>query len=157
MWTSGRFSEYVVASLNQALDQLKTRFGVTHFWLIGHSGGGALAVLLAKRRQDVESIITLAGNLDHQAWTQHHHYLPLETSLNPIDAFPLSSQISRWHIFGEKDEVIPHEIFEAASNKDTGANIIIEKKFNHHCCWQKRWPYYLDIIQKHHPPINFAP
>ena len=35
--------------------------------LIGYSGGGAIAVLTASRREDVLSVRTIAANLDHSA------------------------------------------------------------------------------------------
>lgn len=71
-WTSHRFAPEVIASANLALEALKKKFGAQCLVLVGYSGGGAVAALLAEQRLDVVRLITIAGNLDHRAWTSHH-------------------------------------------------------------------------------------
>ena len=44
---------------------------------VGYSGGGVLAVLIAERLDNVAGVITVGANLDTDAWTEHHGYLPL--------------------------------------------------------------------------------
>ncbi|MBP6700397.1 MAG: hypothetical protein KA135_04085, partial [Halioglobus sp.] len=67
-WTEGRFSEPVIRSTSDALDAIKKHYDSEAVSLIGYSGGGAVAVLVAARREDVRQIITVAGNLDHLEW-----------------------------------------------------------------------------------------
>src|SRR5688572_7419130 len=83
LWTGGRYSGQVVQAMQKALDQLRDESPEIRWLLIGHSGGGSLAMLIAQGRKDVAGIITLAANLDTDAWTRHFGYLPLEQSLNP--------------------------------------------------------------------------
>ena len=67
-WTTLRFSESVVASMAAALKAAVGSMVEQGFVLIGHSGGGTLAMLLAQRLDRVQSVVTIAGNLDIEAW-----------------------------------------------------------------------------------------
>jgi len=109
MWTSGRYSVTVVESITKVIEKIRAQTGARKIRLIGHSGGGALAMLIAQRI-DVEQVITLAGNLDTDAWTTHHRYTPLYASLNPAKQTALPLHISQWHLLGGKDTVIPPRI-----------------------------------------------
>ena len=72
LWLGGRFSEKVVHLSNQAIDSLKQRFQAEELVLVGYSGGGAVAALVAATRDDIAGLISVASNLDHTTWTQHH-------------------------------------------------------------------------------------
>ena len=65
--------------------------------LIGHSGGGALAVLLAPSVPEVTGVMTIAANLDTRAWTELHGYAPLDNSLNPVARGRLPSTVHAVH------------------------------------------------------------
>lgn len=145
LWTSGRYSQEVVKAMNEALDTIKEQTGAKTFSLIGYSGGGALAVLIASSRSDVKNLLSIAANLDHTKWTQHFGYLPLNSSLNPIDYFPLSHKIERWHLIAKKDKTIPASILISAAILDVGSNIKEYESFDHRCCWEKYWPEVLRL------------
>ncbi|WP_414683398.1 lipase family protein, partial [Methylophaga sp. UBA5088] len=87
LWTSARFSTEVVESMNQAVTELKNQFQASSLRLIGYSGGGAIATLLAAERNDVDQLVTVTGNLDTTAWTEMQHISALTDSLNPADAW----------------------------------------------------------------------
>ncbi|BCS89482.1 alpha/beta fold hydrolase [Pseudodesulfovibrio sediminis] len=106
-WTSARFSEQVVADMSLALDQAKVMAGARELELVGYSGGGAVAVLLAARRSDVRAIVTAAGNLDHRFWTAFHGVSPLRHSLNPADVAEQVQGIRQVHIVSRDDSIIP--------------------------------------------------
>ena len=61
-WTSARYGEEVVNSLVSAIAQL--RRDQQPILLIGYSGGGTLASLLAGRLSGDVRLLTIAGNLD---------------------------------------------------------------------------------------------
>lgn len=148
-WTSGRYSQEVVKAMNEALDTIKERTGAKDFSLIGYSGGGALAVLIASSRSDVKNLLSIAANLDHAKWTQHFGYLPLDSSLNPIDYFPMGNNIERWHLIAKKDKTIPASILISAATSDVGSHIKEYENFDHRCCWGKYWP---EILRLTLPP-----
>ncbi len=71
IWTDRRFSDEAVESISTALDKIKLKMGASHVELVGHSGGGAIALLPAARRYDVKSVQILAGNLTPD-FTSYH-------------------------------------------------------------------------------------
>ncbi len=151
LWTSHRYSKQVVDEMNEALAQLKKIFNIQKMVLVGHSGGGTLAMLLAKMRsdeKDIVAVVTLAGNLDHQAWTNYYGYLPLTGSLNPVDNPPLPSTVVRWHFAGTKDKSVPAELIKAAAEKDNGATIQVLDNVDHNCCWGAQWNKTVEDIKK---------
>ncbi|UTW10213.1 hypothetical protein [Marinobacterium rhizophilum] len=84
-WLNKRFAPEVIQSYSLALDRLKQTCNAASLTLVGYSGGGAIATLLTAQRQDVDLLITVAGNLDPVYWTRHHQITPLRGSLNPAD------------------------------------------------------------------------
>lgn len=141
-WTDSRFAAEVVLSEDQALDQLKSRFNAQNLNLVGYSGGGAIAALLAARRNDIGSLITVAGNLDHRAWTSLHKISPLENSLNPSDYIDQLKDIKQWHFVGSNDKNIPVDIISSFANRfpsKNSPNVLVIPEFDHHCCWSDQW------------------
>lgn len=139
-WTGRRFAPEVVSATGQAVDLLKTRFGATRLTLVGYSGGAAVAMLVAARRTDVTRVVTVAGNLDHKAWTSYHRVDPLTGSLNPADD---AVQVAQWHFVGQGDTVIPPRLVQAYAERFEGAArpmVQVVPGFDHHCCWAAAWP-----------------
>ncbi len=105
-WSSHRLSPEVIESLNTAITMAKEKTKAEKISLIGFSGGGGAAVLIAAMRDDVEFIGTLAGLLDHKAWTKQHKISPLHGSLNPLDKIELVKNIKQLHITSSDDKII---------------------------------------------------
>lgn len=141
-WTDARFSADVIQATDEAISQLKARYGARRLSLIGYSGGAAVAALVAAGRHDVDRLITVAGNLDSQAWTEHHRISPLRHSLNPADAAKRLAQIPQWHLLGQQDRVIPALIAQSFARRAPAQQqlIIPFPGFDHHCCWAAQWP-----------------
>jgi pimeloyl-ACP methyl ester carboxylesterase len=140
LWTGGRYSAVVVDAMRSALDQLGRKFPGKSWLLIGHSGGGSLAVLIAQGRTDVAGLITLAANLDIDAWTRHFGYLPLAQSLNPATMPQLPDGILRWHYAATRDHQVPSTLIAEAAQRDSHARFILLEG-DHECCWQHHWPH----------------
>ena len=135
LWTNARYSETVVNALMQAIEQIAPRGNIE---LVGYSGGGTLAALVAHRLTRVSRVLTLAANLDHDAWSKHHGSLPLTSSLNPADD-ARSSDGSELHLFGSDDRIAPAALAKAYFEEHTAAVGVIDG-FTHHCCWVEQWP-----------------
>lgn len=144
LWTHKRYSLEVVESLNAALDVIARDY--EHIVLIGHSGGGTLAMLLAPRRSDVMAIVTLAGNLDTTRWVQYHNYSPLIGSLNPAAQAPLPESISQWHYLGDDDAKITPEMLLPMISQQPHTRLQLLGNIDHSCCWASVWPGILDQL-----------
>ena len=142
-WTTHRFSAEVVASMNRAIDRLKADHGARALELVGYSGGGAIAALVGARRDDVARLITVAGNLDHAAWTRLHRLTPLVGSLNPAEWAPVLANRWQIHLSGAEDREVPPELAEAwvrRTGSTATTSLRVVPGFDHHCCWAESWP-----------------
>jgi len=138
-WTLERFSPEVVQSLARALELELERFGPGRVTLIGHSGGAALALLLADRVGAVDRVITVAGNLDVGGWTRLHGYAPLSGSLDPMTSGPHRSDLMLLHLAGAADRNVPATLIQGAAAR-LGGTVIVLPHFDHQCCWRRLWP-----------------
>jgi len=146
-WTSHRYSPKIVNSLSQALDNwLQKHPQFTRLVLIGYSGGGTLATLIAPKIQPWK-LITLSANLDTDTWSKIHHYTPLTGSINPTRQPLLNDAIKQLHISGKKDTNIPTSMTLRYVQKYTSANILIIEN-QAHCCWERHWPNILTTIKQ---------
>lgn len=104
-WTTARFAPEVIQDEYVAIKKTINNRPVI---LIGFSGGAQIAGILAANTDlNVKKIITIAGNLDHKAWTKYHHLPDLTGSLNAADFKTKLNSIPQKHYIGEKDKVIP--------------------------------------------------
>lgn len=129
--------------MDSALNQLKDMFDARRLTLVGYSGGGAVAALLAVRRSDVIRLVTVAANLDHEAWTEYHRLSPLRESLNPIDDAIQLREISQVHFVGSADIVVPPKIvhtFKKTLGHSPRVDVQTLSGFDHECCWVEAWP-----------------
>lgn len=143
LWTSARYSETVIGSL---VDVIKTETvgRSVPLTLIGYSGGGALAVLIAHRLNNVEQVITVAGNLDTDAWVKKQGFVPMSASLNPMRHARLGG-LEHVHMAGEEDRNIDKRWIERFSMLNAGRYIEING-FGHRCCWLEHWPTLLKAV-----------
>ncbi len=141
-WTNRRYAPEVISSASYAIDQLKERSRAKNITLVGYSGGGSLAVLLAAKRTDVTEIITVAANIDLGYWVARDHFTPLTGSLDPADFATDVAQIPQIHLTGEKDTVIGTDVVQAFLAKmppGHHAHLIEYRGFSHNCCWAEQW------------------
>lgn len=104
-----------------------------------------LAALLAERRDDILSLRTVAGNLDHEALNNYHHVSPLRDSLNPIDAATRLKNLPQIHFIGTKDKIVPGFIasnFVRAQGSDRCTRIV-RVQAGHDKGWAQKWPHLL--------------
>lgn len=105
-WTTARFAPEVINAEYEAIKQIA---GNNPVILVGFSGGAQVAGLVATAKSglNVKKIITIAGNLDHLAWTQYHNLPPLNESMNLESYQKQFAQIPQIHYIGNDDKVMP--------------------------------------------------
>lgn len=142
-WTSDRFSPEVMNSMDAALDNIKSKYDITEFNLVGFSGGGAVAALLTAERNDVASLRTVAGNMDHETLNRIHNVSQMPRSLNPVGVAASIANVPQHHFIGEWDEVVTPAIFDsfrAAAGPSNCIRSSMVKKVDHEDGWVNIWP-----------------
>ena len=142
-WTSHRFAPEVIESTSAVIDQAKKMAGATFIELVGFSGGGAVAVLVAARRSDVTSIRSVAGNLDHVTLNRRKGVSPMTGSLNPADVAAQVSAIPQIHYVGAEDDIIGAYVAESYRRRAATSNCIaiqIISGASHTGGWVDMWP-----------------
>ncbi|MGE8066186.1 alpha/beta fold hydrolase [Pseudomonas sp. NPDC089569] len=139
-WTSDRFSSNVMASMDAALDALKREFGVEQFELVGHSGGGAVALVLAGMRDDVSQVQTLAGNVDPVYWTELNNLSALNNPITPLQYKERLKTIPQRLFVGSRDLIVPPAVSSEYVSKLCGKCIEISSiNADHQNGYQAAW------------------
>ncbi len=142
-WSSHRYAPEIVRAMNNVIDQFLAIYPARGIILVGYSGGGTLATLMAAKRQDVALLVTLAANLDHEAWTTYHEVTPLSGSLNARDVITQIAMIPQIHFLGDQDTVVPPDTLNYIRREFSKINLDpfrIINGFDHTCCWVDSWP-----------------
>ncbi|MFU7502820.1 MAG: alpha/beta hydrolase [Candidatus Tisiphia sp.] len=143
-WTDKRMAEEVIESTNIVINSINNGNPAN---LVGFSGGGGVAVLVAARNKHIKDIITIAGNLDIENFSKHHGIYTLKESLNPIDYAIKISNIPQLHLSGSKDAIVPSKIMHGyikASSSDCTQQKIFPN-ITHIKGWDKVWQDVLKI------------
>ncbi len=136
-WTTARFAPEIIAAQAIALKQIT---GTAPITLVGFSGGAQVAGLISVLYPEIKihKIITIAGNLDHPAWTQYHQVLPLADSLDLNNYRTQLAQFKQVHYVGTADEVMPPFLNQKFVTDK--ATIIKVKGATHNNGWQSVIP-----------------
>jgi pimeloyl-ACP methyl ester carboxylesterase len=148
LWTNARYGEVVLASMAAAITAIAAARAPAGVVLIGYSGGGTLAVLLAARLPAVNAVVTVAANLDVAAWTRLHGYSPLTDSLDPA-RMTEGRVVPQWHLTGSLDRNVPPALNAGLAARLPCAEFKVIEGFDHHCCWAETWPARLAEITEH--------
>lgn len=143
LWTDARYGEQVITTMTRALNDFSSRHDYREIILIGHSGGGALALLMAERLPQTIAVVTLAGNYDIDIWADHHGYQHLSESLNPATR-PING-IPEWHLLGSRDTTIPPQLFQQSLLRRPNSTVQIVDA-DHNQGWQHIWPQLLQSL-----------
>jgi hypothetical protein len=95
---------------------------------------------MARNLPQVSGLVTIAGNLDPDAWVQLHGYLPLRGSLNPSLEPPLPAQLRQWYLVGHRDANVPPAAIERYLARVPQDRVWSYARFDHTCCWAREWP-----------------
>ena len=146
LWTTARYGELVVDSMAAAVTRIIDQHPATNVVLIGYSGGGVIAALIAERLVAVDTLVTIAANLDIDAWTAHHGYSPLAASHNPARMSGHRQSLQHLHWVGTNDVNVPPASQAAMRARVPHAEFRSLADFDHRCCWLETWPARLDEI-----------
>ncbi|CDO60583.1 FIG00977956: hypothetical protein [Candidatus Phaeomarinobacter ectocarpi] len=139
-WTNKRFAPEVVASMNEAISALKARTpGAQTIRLIGFSGGGVIAALIAARRQDIAGLVTIAAPMDINAFTRHHGVSGLSGSLDPVADKAVLSGVPQMHFVGGQDGIVPRSIVDSylrSLGATPCARLVMVPEASHISGWQ---------------------
>lgn len=132
-WTTARFASEVI---NAEYEAIKSIVGNSPVVLIGFSGGAQVAGLVAtaKSGMNVKKIITIAGNLDHLAWTTYHNLPPLSESMNLTNYSEQFAKIPQVHYVGSNDKVIPPQLIKNFVGKNS--KVIMVHGATHNAGWK---------------------
>lgn len=149
-WTSHRYAPEVVEALSRAIDRFKNGAD-GKIELIGYSGGGVLAALIAARRSDVRHIITVAANLDLAAWTRTLGVDEMTASLDPAREANKIGTIAQYHLVGAKDETVPPSVVRSYIGHlpiSAARNLVEEVPgYGHTCCWHENWALRIGAVR----------
>jgi hypothetical protein len=152
LWTRARYGEAVVDSLATAVNGFAAAHGQARVVLVGYSGGGALAALLAPRLPPTTALVTIAANLDTDRWALLHGYTALTGSLNPALLPPPPPDIVQIHLVGDADRNVPPAAMSGYFQRAAAATVWHYAAFDHSCCWEREWPQILIRLQSALPP-----
>ena len=139
-WSNKRGSEEVISSINQAISIVKQKQNISSIRLIGYSGGGGIAALIADRRADVNEFVSVSGNLNYKLFTQTHDLSPMNRSIDPITVANQIGLIPQIHYVGADDKIIPRQIALSFSDKVKVINDVS------HDNWSDKWAQILRTI-----------
>ncbi|WP_306440146.1 alpha/beta hydrolase [Pandoraea anhela] len=140
-WTGKRFAQEVIEAMDTEIGQLAKLVPGQPLELVGFSGGGAIAVLVAARRHDVASLRTVAGNLDVEYVNALHHVSAMPASRNPIDVARQVADIPQIHFSSANDTVVPPNVakrFAAAVGGECVRTSVV-KGLSHDGDWAAQW------------------
>ncbi|MFY9590304.1 alpha/beta hydrolase family protein [Rickettsia endosymbiont of Halotydeus destructor] len=144
-WVEKRIGKEVVDSIDDVINNITNG---QKFSLVGFSGGGGVAVMVAVNNKNVKDIITIAGNLDTVTFDNTHNGRGyLSHSFNPIDYAKQVNNIPQLHLSGAGDKRVPPFIAERyveVSNSPCVKQKVLPNT-THIKGWETIWPSLLKI------------
>ena len=149
VWTTGRFAVEQVVAMEEAVDRLAGGRPVEI--LVGYSGGGTVATLLAgpppvlrghlpDPGSRICALVTVASPLALADWTAYHHVTPLAGALDPAGHAEPGDDIPMTHLVGQSDRIVPPVVQQRYTAGHPASRLIPLPGFDHHCCWAENWP-----------------
>lgn len=111
--TTNRYSDRVIHAYRKVLDKYISLYSLDGVHLIGHSGGAAIASLLAERHPKVKSLRTVAGVLNTKMVSGRPFNSDLSGSLNPAENTLTLSGLPQHHFLGTQDTLVSPEVLDS--------------------------------------------
>ncbi|MFK7897951.1 MAG: alpha/beta hydrolase [Myxococcota bacterium] len=150
LWTQARFGKESINALSSRVDDILTAAQEERpLTLVGYSGGGVIALLLAARRDDVERVVTVAAPLDVQVWSDQTGTTPLYASETPMTHLEELAKVEQLHFTGARDGQVGtapaksfiHALSRHARTNPTAAEFQLKIVPDaDHSNWPEIWP-----------------
>ncbi len=144
-WGARRYSPEVLAAYNEILDEIKARYSITEFNLIGYDGGANIVAGLAAQRPDVVSMRTVAGILNpDMVYTTGKNPQSFDAdTLKANEIAPQLANMPQHHFIGAGDTVTPPAVYHSYRNA-MGESGCVHYTFvpdaDHEAGWVEKWP-----------------
>jgi dienelactone hydrolase len=155
LWADERFGEKAIAMTGAAIDRLLAEFPASRrVNLVGFSGGGTLALLVAAGRADIDCVVTIASPIDIDAWADLSGFARLAGSRNPAAPAPTLSRLRQTHIYGAADRVVPVAAVGNYRNFSSESSVKIFSGNRGHSDWERFWPAIRESTCLHTSPAG---
>lgn len=149
LWSRERFSEPAVRQLDRAVQALKQEAGAKRLRLVGFSGGGTMAALLALMRDDVEVLITAAAPMNLSRWTKLHRVSGIAPEFDLAERLRSERPgLLQIHLVGDNDAIVPPSLFHPSGAPGAKLRVVEIPGFDHDCCWGTEWSRLLTQISR---------
>ncbi len=139
-WTFERYGQAVADSMCAAVNRIAADFGAQSVTLIGYSGGGAIVLGMRACTERLDRLITIAGNLDPDAWARYHGYTPLGDLAPVTAALDATDAVAESHWQCRDDENVPPPVTDAYFLARRAAIRHIVDACSHSSGWENFWP-----------------
>jgi hypothetical protein len=159
-WSTRRFSPEVIAAYNEALDEIKLRYDITEFNIIGYDGGANIAAALVASRKDIASLRTVAGDLNPDMVMARTEQQIDPDSIKANVIAPNLAGTPQHHFVGIGDEVAPASVyhsFRQAMGESECVHYTVVQDADHERGWVEKWPELLKSPIACPPPYVPAP
>ncbi|CCJ99539.1 alpha/beta hydrolase family protein [Cronobacter malonaticus] len=142
LWTDQRFSSNVIQVMNDVLSKVMQQYPQARIELVGYSGGGNIAALLAARRSDVVSLRTVAGNLDVAYVNALHRVSAMPDAQSAAEVAMKLVNLPQMHFSGADDNTVPPAVARRFQNAvgERCAQVEIVPGMDHGSDWAALWP-----------------
>lgn len=148
-WQEDRFTPEVIDAYDAALNDIKSRYGITDFHIVGYDGGGNIATILAANRADIISLRTVAGNLNPDFTTDKTNQTPLSArSVLAVDYASALANMPQHHFIGAADNYITPGVYHSYRQMVGLSDCIsysLVQDADHTHGWVEKWPSLLEI------------
>lgn len=132
-WTSARYGQAYIDRVTDALQKLN--LDPTRLIFVGHSGGGNVAVLVARTFRPA-CLVTMASALDSDHWAKHMGYEPLTHSLNAALFLHELRSTKHIHYVGGLDTEVPPA---SVTGSPLRVRVITVSRAGHSNGWREVW------------------
>ena len=141
VWTSAQYSSTILNAYNEIINHLSKKHKDIH--LVGYSGGGGIAMYLASvESNNIKSIKTIAGNINHNELTKILNISRLKKSVNFYSVEKKLKNIPQIHYYGLKDKTVPNELQISYAERNANNNCVKIKSVanaSHNSGWLDFW------------------